>query len=745
MAKDNDKGLYLPLKINLSEWEKDLATAGADLQKAMREMRAGMNDLKLRYDVEIAGAKAAGDQLKVLELESKKLTAIYEAQKQAVDALNRAYQQSVKEKGENAKASQDLAKQLVREIKQLDRIKAQMDGKSVNFGKGLSDGLASISPQFASIRTQVASVTTQLSGMGTTAKAVATAISGVGLAAGGIVAAFTGAKAVSDGMRNMAEEAAQASESVFMLAERLNISYKEAEKLDAVFTLDGTSAEGFINAVQKLNKQLLTAGEEGNLASNMLKKFNVELRNGDMTQKTYLEQLKALADGYKRAKEQGQGLDFITATLGSGGNQFVHLLNGLDDYIAKTEDLTRAQKTNYDLNHELLTVNGQLVLQQKELAKATGGAFGNEALSAKQQELEYLKERTRLVNENSAMYKQFAKDMKEVNRIVIQLQGEIQLWMDKLTAAGASLTRYIDKDVMLGFNRSVTDGMVQLIKNVVTGKKRIVEELDTIEPEERAMQQQEQKQQQQQTQPPTKKDDQEAKKKQQELERQLEKEKQVRERFNKELRDATATEYEREINALQDKLQAYMKEGIDEVEAKKLYTIQKEQIDKKYFDKLQQERQKQVKDAEQAYRKEIEEAKKAREAKMSEAEQTLRTNLKLAKYIQREQKAGTYSDEKARNYAEQLYLRQNGYKREDISWLQDFTVPRLKEIANARDRLFSGFAQPQQTTNNNTISISFDNTVVEDLSTMDKLANKVAEVITPAIETALKGGAQYGY
>lgn len=744
MAKDNDKGLYLPLKINLSEWEKDLATAGADLQKAMREMRAGMNDLKLRYDVEIAGAKAAGDQLKVLELESKKLTAIYEAQKQAVDALNRAYQQSVKEKGENAKASQDLAKQLIRETKQLDRIKAQMDGQSVNFGKGLSDGLASISPQFASIRTQVASVTAQLSNMGTTATTVATAISGVGLAAGGIVAAFAGAKAVSDGMRNMAEEAAQASESVFMLAERLNISYEEAEKLDAVFTLDGTSAEGFINAVQKLNKQLLTAGEEGNLASNMLKRFNVELRNGDLTQKTYLEQLKALADGYKRAKEQGQGLDFITATLGSGGNQFVHLLNGLDDYIAKTEDLTRAQKTNYDLNHELLTVNGQLVLQQKELAKATGGAFGNEALSAKQQELEYLKERTRLVNENSAMYKQFAKDMKEVNRIVIQVQGEIQLWMDKLTAAGASLTRYIDKDVMLGFNRSVTDGMVQLIKNVITGKKRIVEELETIEPEERAMQQQEQKQQQ----PPpttTKKDDKEEKKKQQELERQLEKEKQVRERFNRELRDATATEYEREINALQDKLQAYMKEGIDEVKAKKLYTIQKEQIDKKYFDKLQQERQKQVKDAEQAYRKEIEEAKKAREAKMSEAEQTLRSNLKLAKYIQREQKAGTYSDEKARNYAEQLYLRQNGYKRADISWLQDFTVPRLKEIANARDRLFSGFAKPQQTTNNNTISISFDNTIVEDQGTMDKLGNIVATKIYEAIVQAMHSKNQYSY
>ena len=61
MAKDNDKGLYLPLKINLSEWEKSLAQADADLQKSMRQMRDAAKDLSLQYDVKIAGAKAAGN------------------------------------------------------------------------------------------------------------------------------------------------------------------------------------------------------------------------------------------------------------------------------------------------------------------------------------------------------------------------------------------------------------------------------------------------------------------------------------------------------------------------------------------------------------------------------------------------------------------------------------------------------------------------------------------------------------
>ena len=129
MATDNNKGLYLPLKINLDDWEKDLLKADVDLQKAMREMRSSMKDLRMKYDVEIVGAKVAGNQTKALELETAKLNRLYEEQKRAVEALNRAYQQSVKDKGQDAKASQDLARQLINESKQLDRLKAQIDSK----------------------------------------------------------------------------------------------------------------------------------------------------------------------------------------------------------------------------------------------------------------------------------------------------------------------------------------------------------------------------------------------------------------------------------------------------------------------------------------------------------------------------------------------------------------------------------------------------------------------------------------
>lgn len=721
MARDNNNGLYLPLKIDLSAWEQSLSQADADLQKAMREMRSSVSDMKLRYDVEIAGAKAAGDQLKAVELEEKKLTAIYETQKRAVEALNKAYLKSVQDKGASAKASQALARQLVNETKAMERTKAQLDARSLNIGKTLSDGLAKVSPEFARIRQSVAGVTSSLSGMGGTAVTVAKAIGGIGVAAAGVAAAYSGAKAISDGMRETAETAANASESVFMLAERLNLTYEEAEQLDAVFTLDGTSAETFVNAVQKLNKQLMTAGEEGNVATNMLARYGVELRNADGTQKTYVQQLQALADGYKKAKQAGEDLDFMTATLGSGGNQFVHLLNGLDDYIAKTNELTRAKQTDYDLNHELLTINGQLMLQQKELAKASGNAYGNTAVEAKKQELEFLKERTRLMNENKELYKDYAENMKLLNSLIVKVEGKTSLWLDRM------------KNGLV----QVAAGWGLLFEKIFGDEKKLSQaNLDALKQKTEPVKQER----------PAQIDTKAEKEALKEQERALEKMKQARERFDKEMRDATATQYEKEIYALEDKRRAYIAEGIAEVDANRLFAEQKSQIEQRYFDKLTQERQKQATQAKQAYEKEIEMAKKAREQSMSEAENTLKNNIKLLRYIQNEQKKGTYTDSGAREYANKLYMRQNGFNMNDVSFMKDFGVGRLQELADARTRIFGQFAEtpPPSAPVTSNVTVNFDNTIVEDASAMDKLANKVAEIITPAIQQALRGG-DYSY
>ena len=76
----NDNGLYLPLRIDLTDFERDLMEADADLQKTMSQMRSQVGNFKVKYDVEIANAKAAGNDARALELENQKLNEVYKAQ-----------------------------------------------------------------------------------------------------------------------------------------------------------------------------------------------------------------------------------------------------------------------------------------------------------------------------------------------------------------------------------------------------------------------------------------------------------------------------------------------------------------------------------------------------------------------------------------------------------------------------------------------------------------------------------------
>ena len=267
MARDNDKGLYLPLKVDLTEWEKSLAQADADLQKAMRQLKSETSNLKLQYDVQIAGAKAAGNDIKALELENQKLNAIYATQKQAVEALNRAYQKSVKEKGADAEASKALAKQLVNEAKAMERTKAQINGKGFAvIGKNISDGFASISPEFAKIRTAVSGITGEMSKMGSTALTAAKALGGIGVVAAGLGAAYGGIKALIDGYKETAEAAANANEEVYQLREELNTSYETAELLAGAARVDGVNLQSLNAAVNQLYKNLDAGNEKGKRA-----------------------------------------------------------------------------------------------------------------------------------------------------------------------------------------------------------------------------------------------------------------------------------------------------------------------------------------------------------------------------------------------------------------------------------------------------------------------------------------------
>ena len=777
----NDNGLYLPLRIDLTDFERDLMEADADLQKTMNQMRSQVGNFKVKYDVEIANARAAGNDARALELENQKLNEVYKAQKKAVEALNQAYQKSIREKGADAKATQALARALVRESKAMENTRRQLDTMGLNIGKTLSDTLATVSPAFASVRQTTASITANMGNMGSAGIIAAQAIGGVGLALAGLAAGVATVEKITDNVSKLGMEAAKANDPIYQLREQLETSYENAEQLQGVLNIDGVGVEQYAVAMNKLNKQLLKAGENGNVASDMLTRWHVELRNGDGSRKDAIEQLRELAAGYKRAQKAGEGQDFLTAT---GTTSLVHVLNDLDGYIAKWKAIRVEYERNYQLSHDLVESEARLKTAREQTAAIKGDTFLQASYDIIQRKIDTEVAEAEIIKANKKEYEEYGKVIADVTNNWTDLKLQASVALDKALMDVAGLIGKLDdtkkkvegianaflKISVPGNVMKIGDIIPDTIKDKLKGAleyhpevalfnwisdvwKKAGDDVDTYRKKVEDAKKET---------TTDKKIDETGKESPVDVEGERKKQKaeqdriKAQEKFYKELRDIQSTEYEREINAIEEKRQAYIDAGVSMVEADRMYAIQKEAIDQKYYDKARAEQEKQAKEVEASYQKQIEAAKRARESQISEAESTLRSNLKLVRYIQQQRQQGTYTEEGAKNYAQQLYMKQNGFRNSDILALKDIGVGTLKDIANVRDRIFGQFATvqaPENTannvTNNNTVNVNFDNTVLDNVAAMDLLANKVAAIIQPAIERAVSGtttgGGSYGY
>ena len=797
MANDNN-GLYLPLKINLSEWEKSLATADADLQKAMREMRASVKNLKLQYDVKIAGAKAAGNDLKVLELEEQKLNQLYAVQKQAVEALNRAYEKSVRDKGASAKASQALAQQLVRESRELDKIQTQINSKGINIGKSLSDGLASISPEFAKVRQLTANLTSRMSELGGVAVTAGKAVAGIAIPVGVITAGVAGLKRLVDSYKETANASAEANEEVYQLREVLNSSYKEAELLAGAARIDGVNLDALGSSVNMLYKNIDLGNEKGKRAVAILEQYGATITDINGNRKNTIDFFRELQNAFANAEAMGRGRDFLTALFGGSSDQFLHFIKGFDYYISKAEEVQAVNEKEYQLSHDLLDLKKQQAEAERQLASVRGDAFLAGAVEAQKAHNAGLQEQIKLYEDAKEKLAGYSTEMKNLalaeegaslawEKFKISLQTEGMKAFDSVwtktkkvaeaydelkqkTPAGDIIFGSLERLPGLGFALK----QLGLVKDISDSEKQVEEQaqhkayMDEIEAMEARIAEEDRIKEQSARDKVAR-----AKKEQAENQKVIDKQKEAQEKFYRELQDLRSSDYEKEINALNDRKEAWIKANVDILDVEKRYAEEKALIDKKYYDKQEAERQRNLKQAQEAYRKEAEEAKRAKETQINDAQSTIQNASKLLSYIRKQKDAGTYNEEDVRKYADKLSLKSQGLKQSQIDTAYEIGIDKLKELMDSRTRIFGKFAgitgggnnlladtigfqtglqaipqapqvQPQQVIQP-TINISFDGTVVEDMSSMQKIADKVSEVIQPAIEKALRGESTYGY
>ena len=759
MARDNDKGLYLPLKIDLNQWEQSLAQLDAPLQQKMRELRQKAADINLKYKVDISGAKAAGNQLKVIQLQTERLTQLFRLQEATVNGLTEAYKKQAAQTGVNSKEAQALARQLQNETIKMNNLQAQMNAAGEGLGAKISNGLASLSPTFAALRSGVASISTEFATLSTSAGAAGVALGAVGVAAAGIYLGYKGLEKLTNGVNQLAEAGVKASDPIFQLRERLNSTYEDAEYLHRVTALDGSSADALASSLERLNRQLDNDKEGTGLAAKALERYNIQLRNADGTMKTYKEQLQELARGYQLAAKNNESLNFFEAFKGT--DQFVHLLADLDGYNARAVAVYGNTRKMYQALHDYGEKLNAVAEAQRELDAIKGGFAANSAIENLNNEIDSLKATGIILDEHKKKYDELYKKIGLMTNSYTDLKSVMEIaWENiKVDIADAVLTLddYLGKTGTLKvmwqsfklstpFGALMDNPVVDWIKGKIDEAKAAYQAQKEIVKEERetAKKKAEEEAKNKNLGNLNTTDSEQNKKKEQEAQKEAQKRADAEKKLAEELRSIQQTEYEREIQRIKDKRDAYINAGADRVAADRLYALEREKIDQKYYAKQKAENDRMVKEAQAAYKQITEEQKRQREANISEAERNLQTNLKIIRRLQMEEKAGGDYVGRTKEYADRLYKKQLGVKDSDIAALAKYGNALITDIGNARDRVLGMFGggqaqQPANTTNNNTVNVSFDNTVVENEAALQTLANRVADLITPVVERAIGG------
>lgn len=772
MAKKNDNGLYLPLRVDLEAWEASLASLDGPLLEKMRMLRSEMSDLTMEYNVKISNAKAAGDNLKAIQLEMQKLTEMEKVQTATVQGLSQAYQKSVASTGQYSKQSKELLKNLQLQQLALNKTRMALDNMQGSLGGSLVSALRSASPEFARFADLANAAAVNLAKIAPASKLSIAAMGKIGLAVGALVLAGKGMASVANSVSEVAEAAGKANEPIYQLREELNTSYEEAEKLHGIMQMDGISGEVFAQTVNKLNKQLLKAGENGNLASDMLTRFGAELRNQDGSRKSTIEQLKELSEAYQRAASVGAGRDFLTAT---GTTPLVHILADLDGYTERWERIRVEYKKDYDASHALMEANNGVIESERQLATVKGEVFTEQALKNKENEIRANVAEAEIIKKNRDSYLEYAKVMGDIAETFTKAKLTASVfWKELVLGAKDALSSLEPVADAVGW---VWDKLKPVLKYAGAGStafdflsekwKKASEEAEKYYQEaKKAVDVKPKKTDFKERDPEAER---EAAKQAAEAEK---KQADAQLKLSRELQAAKQSDYENDIQRIADERDEYIKAGADKLQADELYAIKKAAIDSKYAEKaknnqdvekakqaqsqitavFQSETERRIAEIErqkQAWIKagadEVEAARAAqaqiREARMSEAERTLQQRAKLIKRAQIEQQKGGDWEGRLKSWADDEYIRGLGVNRKDIAWAQRYGFDKINELGNARDRVLGSIVGGGSTVNA-PVTINMDNTVVENESAMVSLANRVAAIMLPTIQQAL-GNAGY--
>lgn len=381
--------LFASVGLDISQLDADFVNADKTVQANLSKLRSDKNIVRLKMELETSKLGEAASQTDILKIREEALTQQMHLQQQAIALVNAEYQKSVQAKGENSYESQRLQANLLKEQKaysdmtnQLQRTQSQQKqqsskdfnsyfgGKNNNVNTGPMPDFSKMIPS-ASGSSGIGGIFTAI---GDGIKGASSALLGFGVAIKALGKIKDLLKPAIDAIMQLSQEAMKAGENAYQLSQRMNITASEAGHLGNVLAMGNVDTETLYKTMAKLDKQLLSTGSESGNAAQMLSNLGVSLKdaNGDLLPVN--EQLNQLAVAYQRAAKAGQEEEFIVEVLGSRGQQLIPILREMKDIQEATSDIEPANVDPQEM-HQLTIETKKLDLQFASLKKTIGAAF----------------------------------------------------------------------------------------------------------------------------------------------------------------------------------------------------------------------------------------------------------------------------------------------------------------------------------------------------------------------------------
>lgn len=178
----------------------------------------------------------------------------------------------------------------------------------------------------------------------------------------GKVKTFAAVAAAGFGLSSFIKGTAEAGDNLYRLSQRMHITAAEAGMLSKIMSLTGGDVGSLSTAMMRLDKSFTASSDDGEKTRQILSAVGVSLTDTAGRLLPVNEQLKSLAEGYKKATAAGYGQEFIMNTLGVRG---MALVSTLEQYNEAAEAAGKVKSVGMDPKamHEL---NMQLKIMQME-------------------------------------------------------------------------------------------------------------------------------------------------------------------------------------------------------------------------------------------------------------------------------------------------------------------------------------------------------------------------------------------